>query len=193
MVIFNEERQNKQVEELHLREAEELAQVLAQKYGYPYLDLSVISINTDALRVISEDKARAARVAAFKLTGKNIYLAAMSPTSLQVKEIVEDLESKNFKVHLGIASESSLKRAHGRYSEIVHTTVTDIGIIQISSNTIEQTMHEVKTVSEIKGKILTAAEATIKGGGITEIVEIILSGALATEASDVHFEPQDSN
>jgi len=193
MVIFNEERQNKQVEELHLREAEELAQVLAQKYGYPYLDLSVISINTDALRVIPEAKARAARVAAFKLTGKNIYLAAMSPTSPQVKEIVEDLESKNFKVHLGIASESSLRRAHSRYSEIVHTTVTDIGIIQISSNTIEQTMNEVKTVSEIKGKILTAAEATIKGGGITEIVEIILSGALATEASDVHFEPQDSN
>jgi len=193
MVIFNEERQNKQVEELYLREAEELAQVLAQKYGYPYLDLSVVSINTDALRVIPEDKARQARVVAFKLTGKNIYLAAMSPTSPQVKEVVEDLESKNFKVHLGIASETSLKRAFGRYSEIIYTQPTDIGIIQISSNTIEQTMHEVKTVSEIKDKILTAAEATIKGSGITEIVEIILSGALATEASDIHFEPQENN
>lgn len=193
MVTFNEERQDKQIEELRLQEAEELAQVLANKYGYPYLDLSVISINTDALRLIPEDKARAARVVAFKLTGKNIFLAAMSPTSPEVKAIVEDLESKNFKVSLAIASETSLKRAFSRYSEIVRTKPTDIGIIQISSETIEQTMHEVDTVDEIKTKILAAAEATIKGGGITEIVEIILSGALATDASDIHFEPQDNN
>ena len=190
MVTFNEERQDKRVQELHLKEAEELAQALAEKYGYPYLDLSTISINTDALRLVPEATARAARVAAFRITGKNIYLVAMSPTSPEVQAVVEDLENKNFKVQLAIASETSLKRALERYSEIVRTKPTDIGIIQISSATIERTMHEVDTVAEIKEKIAEASEATIKGGGITEIVEIILSGALATEASDIHFEPQ---
>lgn len=190
MVTFNEERQTKRIEELHLKEAEGLAQALAEKYGFPYLDLSTVSINTDALRLIPEATARAAQVVAFRVTGKNIYLVAMSPTSPAVQAVVEDLENKNFKVQLAIASETSLKRAFARYSEIVQTKPTDIGIIQISSATIERTMHEVDTVAEIKEKILSASEATIKGGGITEIVEIILSGALATEASDIHFEPQ---
>ena len=55
-----------QIDELKKREAEELARLLAGKYGFPYLDLTTVAINTDALRQIEEKDAVAAKVAAFR-------------------------------------------------------------------------------------------------------------------------------
>ena len=191
MVTFNNDKQDRRLEELHLKEAEELAEILASKYGLPYLDLSKTSINTDALRIIPEDTARAAHVALFKTKGKELYMLASSPTSDPVKEIIADLENKNFKVNLYLGSEASLKRAWGRYGEIVLSTPTDIGIIQISNDAIAEDLANLKNIEDVKQAITEQAELTLKGGGITGIVEMILAGALVTEASDIHIEPEE--
>ena len=42
-------KQNKKVEELKQKEEEQVAEILSSKYGIKYVDLSGISINTDAL------------------------------------------------------------------------------------------------------------------------------------------------
>jgi hypothetical protein len=41
--------EEKKSKDFRLREEEDLAQILAQRYGIPYADLSSIAINTDAL------------------------------------------------------------------------------------------------------------------------------------------------
>ncbi|MBP9856129.1 MAG: type II/IV secretion system protein [Candidatus Pacebacteria bacterium] len=192
MINFNDDKQAHRVEELHLKEAEELAEVLAVKYGVPYLDLSKTSINTDALRLIPEDEARAAHVALFKTKGKELYMVSSSPTSENAKAVVADLESKNFKVTLYVCSEASLRRAWGRYSEIVLSTPTDIGIIQISNEAIAEDIKNLKSLADIQESLKEQGELTLKGSGITGIVEMILSGALVTEASDIHIEPQEN-
>ena len=43
-LIFDEEKQEKRLDELHYQEAEELAQVLSGRYQLPYADLSKTSI-----------------------------------------------------------------------------------------------------------------------------------------------------
>lgn len=193
MVVFNDDKQKRRVTELHLKEAEELAQILAQKYGVPYLDLSKIAINTDALRLIPEAEARAARIAVFRAKGRELYLGAMSPTSDAVKEIIADLESKNFKLNLFLVSEASLRRAWERYKEVGVATPTDIGVIQISNETINENIKVLKTIADIKQKINDEVALILKGAGITGMVEVILSGALVTEASDIHLEPQEES
>ena len=72
MVTFDEEKQNKKLQELHEREEENLAQILSEKYGIKYIDLSRVSINTDALRLIPESKARKVEIAAFNKVGKKL-------------------------------------------------------------------------------------------------------------------------
>ncbi len=190
MINFNEDRPAKQLIELHLKEAEELAEILAAKYSLPYLDLSKIPINTDALRLIPEAEARAGNMALFRIKGKELYLATTSPTSDIVKGIVADLEGKNFRVNLYVCSITSLKRAWSRYLEIINSTPTNIGIIDISNEAITEYMKTVKTIAEIKVRISEQAALTLKGSGITGIVEMILAGALVTDASDIHLEPE---
>ena len=64
MVVFNDAEQQKRIEFLKRREEEELAQMLSAKYGVEYVDLTLVAVNSDALRVIPEAEAKAAELLA---------------------------------------------------------------------------------------------------------------------------------
>ena len=53
MVQFKDAEEQKHIDFLHKREEEDLAQMLAQKYGVEYVDLTLVAINADALRLIT--------------------------------------------------------------------------------------------------------------------------------------------
>ena len=75
MTKLNEKNKKKPLEELRKKEEEDLAQILSTKYGLEYVDLSQKPINTDALRLITEEVARTSEVAAFHKLGKKISVA----------------------------------------------------------------------------------------------------------------------
>ncbi len=191
-IIFNEEKQNKRLKELHYQEAEELAQVLSQRYQLPYIDLSKSSINADALRLVPEAEARAAGVVAFKAVGKKISLGAISPRSDATKTVIAELEQKNFSIILYIISEASLAWAWERYGEVSASTKTEAGMIDISNEHIASFLKEFQHLEDVSALIASEAIRVGKEGGISTILEIILSGSLALEASDVHIEPEET-
>jgi hypothetical protein len=54
MITFDEDKQNRKMNDLLKKEEEELVELLSAKHNIEYADLSSISINTDALRLIDE-------------------------------------------------------------------------------------------------------------------------------------------
>lgn len=93
---FDDEKQNKELEEIHKQEEEVLVATLAEsKYGLPYIDLYRLGIDNEALRAIPEADARELKVAPFKLFGKNIFIALHSPSDDLKKKLTDDLERKN--------------------------------------------------------------------------------------------------
>lgn len=192
-VNFNEEKQDKQIEELRLKEAEELTQVLANRYQIPYVDLSKVSINTDALRLVSETESRLAGLVTFKIVGKNLYTAILSPNNNRVDGILNELKEKNYNPTLYLVSENSLKKAWEYYKEVSAHKATEAGLIDISGEKINEFLKEKKGLDDIRQVIDQEARQTIEKGGISGIVELILAGSLVTEASDVHLEPEDES
>lgn len=190
---FNEEKQQKKIDELHLKEAEQLAQVLANNYQLQYADLTTTSINTDALRLIPETEAREAGVATFKLTGKKVSLAMRTPRNEKVAGIIKELERKNLTVNQYIVSETSLERAWERYAEVKVTEKTEAGLIEISEERISSFLESLKNLSDIQKKIEEESATLLQEGGISGLLEVILSGSLAIKASDIHFEPQEES
>jgi len=188
---FNEEKQEKRLEELHLKEAEELAQVLSQRYSLPYIDLSKTSINTDALKLIPEVVAREAGVATFKVIGKKVFIAVISPNNDKLKSILEDLKQKNYQLTVYLTSTNSLDRAYERYAEVSDTKKTEAGMIDISNDNITAFLEEFKELDDITKAIGDEGVRVVREGGISTILEIILSGALAIDASDIHIEPEE--
>lgn len=188
---FNEEKQEKKIAELHLQEAEELAQVLANRYGLPYIDLSKVSINTDALRIVSQTEAEAAKIATFKLIGRTLHMAILSPNNPKVKELVDDLTQKNYDVVMYLVSETSLERAWGFYAEISKSSEAEAGLIDISNDRITHFLDTIKTLPDLKAALETETTKSTRSGGISGTLELLLSGALITKASDIHLEPEE--
>ncbi|MCX6713213.1 MAG: ATPase, T2SS/T4P/T4SS family [Candidatus Vogelbacteria bacterium] len=192
MVTFDEDKQDKRVAELHLKEAEGLAQMLSTRYNLPYIDLTKVSLSTDALRLIAEDEAHLAAIAAFRLSGRNVDAAVLTPNNGKIADLVVDLNNKGFNVKLWLCSQNSLDRAWDRYAEIGRGLKADAGVIQISDEAIATYTAAFKTVEDVKKTLDEEIAKSLQVGGISTLLEVILSGALATSASDIHIEPEET-
>lgn len=191
MVQFDEEKQNKRVDDLLKKEEEDLAKTLSSKYGIEYLDLSRMSINSDALRLIPEAVAREARIAIFDIVNRKLSIAATSPQNEKTVNAIKELTGRDYTVTLFMVSTVSLERAWARYKEISFASEVKAGVLDISSEEIQTFVGKVHTLEDVKALI----EETLKmrkGFRISRILEIILAGALSMSASDVHVEPEES-
>ncbi|HVS79944.1 MAG TPA: type II/IV secretion system protein [Candidatus Paceibacterota bacterium] len=191
MVQFNEEKQNERLDELRKREEEELTQRLAIKYGLPYLDLAAVSINIDALRVLPEDRCRAANLAVFNIVDRELSVGILSPNQPQTQAEIEDLKSRNYQVRLFMVTHQGLNKVWERYKDLSFSFETKSGALDISNDQILELMEKVRTIDDVRNLIKEVIGQN-KSYRISRTLEIILSGALALKASDVHLEPEES-
>jgi len=190
MLKFADEKDLGKIKEMREKEAEDLAQILAKKYNLPYLDLSRITIDLDALRLVPEEKAREAKLVVFQKTGKKLLIAIQSPNLEAARNLLKDFESRDFKMEIYLVSEISLQRAWKRYSEVPEYIEISKGIVDVSSQKMEDFMAQVKSIEDLKN-LFSATISTQKTRKISEILEIILAGAVSTDTSDIHIEPQE--
>lgn len=191
MVQFaDEELRDTRVAELHRREEEDLAKILSKKYQIPYADLSRITIDTDGLRTVEEEEARAAKLAVFDLIGKRVRVALLAPGREDTQKVLKKLEDKGLIVEPFMVSTQSLTRAWERYKEISYASNTKEGMLEISSKDIENFINEVHKIEDVKALIEEIVQMK-KSFRISRIVEIIMAGSIALGASDIHIEPEE--
>lgn len=174
------------------QEEEELAKILSVKYGIRYVNLKTVSINTDALRIIPEEKSRKIKVVVFDILGKKIKVAVISPTNKETQKYLKELKEKGYTLDVYMISHKSIEKAWNRYSEISYTTKTSAGMIDISTENIEDIFEKTKNLDDIKKtfqEILSSDQPHI----ISRFFEAILAGALSVKASDIHIEPEESS
>ena len=190
MSDFDEEKQTKQLEDLHKQEEEELVAVLAEsKYGLPYINLARLGIDNEALRSIPEEEARKMDIAPFKLSGKNIMIALRLPDKDLISKLKELMERENLVPTFYMASNASLKKVWDRYTEISMAESSKVGGVDISAEVLKETAKDIQKMQDI-GKLI---EETMTGNQvhkISHLLEIILAGAITIKASDIHIEPE---
>lgn len=190
MVYLNEDKEKKQTASLHQNEEEELAQILSQKYSIGYIDLSGISINSDALRLIAEKDARAGLCAGFRIVGKRISIAVFNPKKQETEKILNTLKEKDYEIMLFMASKQSLQKAWERYKDLSFASETKAGTLDISNEQIEELLSQVRNITDIT-KLVGDTIFDQKVYRTSKILSIIVAGAIATKASDIHLEPED--
>lgn len=191
MADFDEEKQNKHLEELRKQEEEELVAVLAEsKYKLPYINLYQLGIDNEALRAISEEDARELKIGPFKLFGKNIFIAVRSPSDDLLMRLKDQMERKNLVPTFYMVSLASLEKVWDRYQELSLAEGSKIGGLDISGEVLRETAKDIKIIKDIEKLIIEA----LKGNQIHRIsrmLEIFLAGAIAIKASDIHIEPEE--
>jgi len=190
MSDFDDEKQNKQLDELRKQEEEILVANLAEsKYHLPYVDLYQVPIDNEALRAISEKDSREMNVGPFKLFGKNIFIAVRTPGDALFQKIKEDVERKNLIPVFYMASMASLNKVWNRYQELSMAENSQVGGLEISAEVLNDTAKNIAHIQDIEKLIKEALEGN-KIHKISRLLEIILAGAIAIKASDIHIEPE---
>jgi type IV pilus assembly protein PilB len=190
MTIFDEEKQKKELDDLHKAEEEELVANLAEsKYGLPYVDLYRMGIDNEALRAITEKEAEDMKVAPFKLFGRNIFIAVRTPGDDLFNALKEMTARHGLVPTFYMASNASLSKVWERYKEISMAESSKVGGLDISAEILRETAKKISRMEDI-AKLITEALEGNKVHKISRLLEIILAGAIAINASDIHIEPE---
>ncbi len=183
----NSDNLQEKLEEVREKEAEERAKKTAQKSDLPYLDLSARPIDQEALAIVKEETARGASLAVFQSENeKNLKVAVFDPQAPNTQKIIEDLKKKGFNLSLFVVSQKSLAKAFLRYKDIP-SVKEEPGETKISRLSLEKLAKGLKTVQNVKTEI-----ENLKQASVSQILEVILAGALQNEASDIHLENEEN-
>jgi type IV pilus assembly protein PilB len=190
-VQFDDEKQKKNLEDLRKQEEEDLVQMLAEaRYGVQPINLQSMVIDNNALRSISEKEAISLEIAPFKLVGRNLHIAVRSPQPEKLESLTTYFTSHEFTPHFYMASLASLEKAWERYKEISYASESKMGTVTISGDALKKIMVGINNIEDIK-KAISEIEKD-KTHTTSHILELVLAGAIAIDASDIHFEPEEN-
>ena len=191
MLTFDDDKQKKDLSDLRKQEEEELIQVLAEpRYGVQPINLINMPIDNDALRTIVEKDAISQEVAPFKVLGKDLHIAMRSPLPEKIEHLKEYFTKQGYVPHFYMASLASLQKAWERYSEISYASETKAGSIEISGESLKKIMVNIHNIDDIKKAIIETEKD--ESHTTSHILEIAIAGAIAINASDLHFEPEEN-
>ena len=192
MVDFDETKQDRRIEEMRKNEEEDVIRILASRYGYDYLNLGTIAVNSDALRIVNEEEARESNIAVFNIVNKKIQVAILSPNNDKTVSIIKRLTDEGYMPTVFMVSKKSLEKAWQRYKDLSYSTESTAGTFDISGEQVLVLMEKVKRIADIK-KLTDDLLGVKQTYRISKIMEIMLAGALALGASDVHIEPEEKS
>lgn len=178
----------RKLEDTRRKEEENRARQLSSKLGLPYLNLLITPIEPEALALVDEKRAKEAELAIIKKVGENdIHVAVHNSEKEETKNIIAELNARNFKTHLIIVSPHSLEKAWRLYKELAGETKEITGRVNVSTDLLKKIREEIKNIDDIRKKI----QQTITTDA-SKIVEMVMAGALSTDASDIHLETKET-
>jgi type IV pilus assembly protein PilB len=184
-----EENQNKTETKIKIiqRQAEEKeSQALASKLGLPYLDLTPVSIDPSVFDAVSLEQAKKTASIILRKFGNSIKIAVKNPANEETKKLIKELKDKGFALEIYVVSQSSLEDAWRRFKHVGEERKKITKEVEIAPEKIGEFQKEISTFKDVRNKLETASRMTT-----TEIIEIILAGAIQIDASDVHFEVEE--
>jgi type II secretory ATPase GspE/PulE/Tfp pilus assembly ATPase PilB-like protein len=172
------------IKKLERAEEEALALQRAERIGTPYINLMGFPINTDALSVIREEDARAAKAVIFWRQGKDVRLGAIDPSSRAVKDIENELvDREGLHIRRFLISPRSLELAFALYSKVPSGEERRDRFMELPTEELDIFEREIKSIRELGKRI---AELPT-----TEVLNTIIAGAVKTHSSDMHVEPKE--
>ncbi|MDH4330319.1 MAG: GspE/PulE family protein [Candidatus Moranbacteria bacterium] len=181
--VEKKEQAEKIIKRLSKRSEESQAQFMASSYLLPYIDLYIVPIDINDVRIIPEEDSKKYQVGAFYKSGKSVNVAVIDPLNNDTISYLEKLrEEKGLGIKTYVVSLSSMKKIWQKYQTNPLLETVDMFSLNLSGKDLEN--FENKFADLIKLKERSDEIPT------TEVINIIISGAVKMNASDIHFEPQ---
>lgn len=168
--------------EIGLKEKAIASRSLADELGLPFADLKGLPIDPQALQKVSEEISRASGVALIQTKGSTGVVAILDPRTSQAKEQLDQLKEFYTDLKVIIVAPATMEAIWSRYSTIKTQEVFEVGAIRVDDKTMAEAQEKIKNLADLKNQIVNVST--------TQLFEILIAGALAIRASDIHFEPE---
>lgn len=160
-----------------------IAHSAAEEFGVPLLDIDVIDIEADTVKLVKENLIRKHHSLPLYKRGNRLFVAVSDPTNLQALDEI--------KFHVGMTTEpilvldDKLSRAIDRALEAADTSLSELA---------DADLDDVEFVDE---DAVTAAnevsEADVDDTPVVRFINKVLLDAINKGASDIHFEPYEKS
>ena len=176
---------DQKVQLLRRQEQERMAQLIAKQANLPYKDLTTTPIDGGALTIISEEESVKTQSVIFAKKEHLISLGATDPNSNGVKALIEKLEQEKWRISLFVISNTSFEHALVFFKRFAYLKTKITGEVNISYKLFEEFRLKVKDVDTLKKEIGEVAPSNT-----SQLLELVLGGAMSIDSSDIHIEPQ---
>ncbi len=180
-----EEKFREKMEEIQLKQKEQLTEQHATRTGLSYINLTGFPIGPETLSLITQDMAEKLRTVCFLKSGHEMRIATVDADKPGVRELVDEIAAEqNAHIGLYLISEHSFQSALKLYSRIPKVKKV-VGGIEIRKEDVDRYRAQLKDFREL--------EANIRKVSLTEIFVLILAGAIEARASDIHIEAEEAD
>lgn len=180
-----QEKYDEKMKEIASKEAERKASELAESLSLPYTDLHAFPIGPETLMTVPEETAKELKLIAFYRTAKEIKMGTTDPEAPAVKDFIKQLEEKTYiLVSTHVISQESLEKVLRLYDTLPKIRKVVIGV-EISEADLEKYKKELASFRDLQSKI--------NGVSITDMVTMIIAGAVNVRSSDIHIEAEETD
>lgn len=166
--------------QLRFKEKERETEGKAGTIGLPYFNLEGFPINPDSVAVIPEQESKALGLVCFWYSIGDLRLGTINPDSAQVKEKIEQLaEDLHTVPKVYLISLESLRIAQETYRRVPRRGKVMSGV-EITERELDEFSGKIANLKDIENSFLNVST--------TQVVVVMVAGALKTNASDIHIE-----
>ena len=171
---------------LKLMDEERLIRAQAAYFRLPYVDLRNVILTKEALQVMPVETLENYKLIPFAKEEKVLRVAITNPHDLQALEALEFFAQQNqLRLELYLTSRRSFEDALRKTRNITSEVSEALEVMQQTEKE-KQTFQVKPSVAKKLETPAGAAEAPI-----AKIVDVIISHAIESRASDIHIEPQE--
>lgn len=171
------------VQTFRQQEEESIIKNKAAQLNLPYINLLNYPISPEVLAIIPKDIAAKYRTVPYLKASKKIRVAASDFNQATLEVLKKFQEATGFEFLVSLTSDSSIDYVLKLY-EILVPEISDTETIAISKEKEEKFEEQISNLSQLQQKI--------KSVSTTELVDVIMTGAVKIGASDIHIEPTEN-
>ncbi len=153
--------------------------LLAVDFQVRYVDLRETRPDPEAVRLVPEELVRSVQAIPLRASGQTLHVAMVDPLDVSAIDRLHMATNLRIIPHLSMSAEL-LRALNDHFDATFRTTAA-----------LQELEHEPTAVD--REKISRAELAAASEAPVVRLVDSIIEGALASRASDIHFEPQEKH
>ena len=168
-----------------LADAKKIAQSASEEFGVPLVDIDVIDIEPDVIKLVKEKLIRQHKTMPLYKRGNRLFVAVSDPTNLQALDEI--------KFHVGMSTEAVLA-CDDRLTAFIETNLADAGESLSDLVGGDSDLDDVDFVDEeAAGADEGGTDSDVDDTPVVRFINKVLLDAINKGASDIHFEPYEKS